>query len=460
MAFSRSIRLRLTVLAFVTIVAALSGAGFWLVRVFEHHVEARVVAELEADVGELIAGLSVAADGTVTIAREPIDPHFQRPFSGTYWQVQADGRTVARSRSLWDETIGLPGDDPGGGFHRHIVVGPQERPLIAVERAIRVERDAGAVNLRFAAAQDRAETLAANAQFAEAITAMLVVLGGLLVAAFAVAISVGLGPLNRLRSDLANLKSGSTARLAGSYPSEVALLVVDLNRLLDDRERSAERKRQRAADLAHGLKTPITAISGIAEEIEQAGQGQLSSELKEHAEIMLRHVERELALSRSIHLGPGAAPTRLAPLVQALVRSLERSPRGCDLTWTTAIPDDFALPIDPAALAEILGALLDNARKWASREVRIEASRNGDARIIEVTDDGPGVGLDDPQVLVGRGRRLDSRQAGSGLGLAIAADIAEELGGGLTLANRPGGGFSATVTLAEQPSSAGRDGGT
>lgn len=444
---NRSIRFRLVLVALLAILGAMTAAVWALTALFEHHVERRVVAALEADMRQLIAGLMVAEDGNVSLQRRPADPRYDQPLSGTYWQVTIDAAVVERSRSLWDETLALPQDDPTTGPQEHVIVGPQRRSLVVVERAIRVERATGPATIRFAVAQDRAETIAAVASFNREIMMMLMLLGALLLLAFGVAVTLGLMPLGRLRDDLALLRGGSIRRLTGRYPAEVARLVDDLNTLLDARDRIAERNRQRAADLAHGLKTPITAISTIAEELREEGQGELAAELKEYAATMLQHVERELALARSLHSGPSVTPTPVQPLVAAIVRSLERLPRGHEIAWSIDVPAGIAVPVDPTALAEVLGGILDNARKWARSQVDVRAHQAAHRIHIAVADDGSGVDPDKLASLASRGRRLDSKQPGSGLGLAIASEIVSELGGTMSFANASGGGFVVEVSL-------------
>lgn len=425
----------------------MTAAGWALTMLFEHHVERRVVASLEGDMRQLMAGMSVAPDGTVSLQRRPADPRYDQPFSGAYWQVEASGAVVERSRSLWDETLRLPLDDPLSGLHEHILEGPQHRPLVAVERAVKVDRSSAPATIRFAVAQDRAETIAAVGSFSREIAIMLLLLGTLLLIAFGIAVTVGLLPLSRLRADLAGLRGGDLKRLTGRYPAEVALLVDDLNKLLDTRDLVAERNRQRAADLAHGLKTPITAMTAIADEVAEKGHPEIAGELREYAGSMLRHVERELAFARSVNAPHTAAPTRVKPLVGALVRSLERLARGPALEWSIDVPDALTVQADPTALAEVLGGLLDNARKWATRRVSVRGSlTNGHVR-VSVSDDGHGVAEEKLATLTARGLRLDQKQPGSGLGLAIAATIVEELGGSIKFANAPGGGFIAEVDL-------------
>jgi signal transduction histidine kinase len=443
----RSIRLRLVVSAILTILFALTAAGWGLLLLFEHHVERRTVNALQDDIGELIAGVTVANDGTLRLARTPLDPRYLKPLSGTYWQVIVEGRVVQRSRSLWDETLSLPLDKPEDGHHEHIVRGPQGQTLIAVERAIRAARPAGNIEIRFIAAQDRADTMSAVASFRTELTVMLLVLGASLLAAFAIAIAVGLAPFRRLREDLAALRSGATRRLVAGYPSEVDLLVGDLNALLDERDKDAERKRQRAADLAHGLKTPLTAIVGISDDLAARGLNDHADELANYAASMLRHVERELAMARSVHAGPGTPPTPVRPIIDGVVRSLRRAPGGRDLEWEIDVPKALSLRIDQTALAEILGGPLDNARKFATSRVAVQARAEAGRVTITIADDGPGVGEDKIPSLTQRGKRLDRRKSGSGLGLTIASDIATELDGTLTLSNAPDGGFLVTLVL-------------
>jgi signal transduction histidine kinase len=223
--------------------------------------------------------------------------------------------------------------------------------------------------------------------------------------------------------------------------------VNDLNKLLDARDRVAERNRQRAADLAHGLKTPITAISTIAEELRDTGQSNIGKELTDYVATMQRHVERELALARSVQGAYAVAPTLVQPLVATIVRSLERLPRGQEIEWTIDIPASLVVPVEPTALAEVIGGLLDNARKWARGRVVVH-SRESDGRVhLAVTDDGPGVAADKLTSLASRGFRLDQKQPGSGLGLAIATEILSELGGSISFANASAGGFVASVEL-------------
>jgi len=113
-----------------------------------------------------------------------------------------------------------------------------------------------------------------------------------------------------------------------------------------------------------------------------------------------------------------------------------------DKTFTLKPEDGEAitLPLDPVDFAEVLSILLDNAGKWARREVTLTLAclPNGASKVT-IADDGPGipVGLIDRAFEVGA--RFDPAVAGSGLGLAIARDLCDAMGVELILENESDG---------------------
>ena len=98
-------------------------------------------------------------------------------------------------------------------------------------------------------------------------------------------------------------------------------------------------------------------------------------------------------------------------------------------------------------LEEMAGNLMDNACKWASRQVKVKAQRDGARFIISVEDDGPGLKPEDRTRVGARGERLDETVPGSGLGLAIVQDISKLYAGSLALGASGLGGLEARLTL-------------
>src|SRR6185437_14728257 len=121
------------------------------------------------------------------------------------------------------------------------------------------------------------------------------------------------------------------------FPDEVQPLAHEIDTLLEARDRQIDKARARAADLAHGLKTPLQVLSDDAERLRAKGDDDLAAEIEDIAGTMRRHVDRELARARS---GAGRTSTaaNIATVVVRVVRVVERTPHGKSLSWTTDVP--------------------------------------------------------------------------------------------------------------------------
>jgi signal transduction histidine kinase len=234
-------------------------------------------------------------------------------------------------------------------------------------------------------------------------------------------------------------------RLSADAPTELKPLTGEINRLLDAQDTALARARSAAADLAHGLKTPLQVLSADIRRLREKGDTAIADEIDEIAGTIRRHVERELARAR-------AAPRRSAHCVVAEVAGrvlgvVRRTPRAEGLDFdTAAIPERLTAPIDEADLSEILGNLVENAVRFAKSVVRIEADDLDGSTRIAVSDDGPGIPAERRAQALARGGRLDLRGDGAGLGLAIVADVVEAYGGRLELEDAAPG-LRAVVTL-------------
>lgn len=212
-----SLRLRVAVGAVLWISAALAAGGFVLVELFREHVEAQAEAALVQNLEQLVAVLVVGPDEAVTVARTLSDPRFQRPFSGLYWQVGEAEEPVARSRSLWDAVLPVPGDTvPTGGLHVHRLSGPRDEVLLTVERAVTLPgRDAP---VRIAVAQDAAELSAAVTRFSRDLFIAFLVLGGALALAAVGQAVLVLQPVEAVRRRVLAVREGKAERVTGAGP--------------------------------------------------------------------------------------------------------------------------------------------------------------------------------------------------------------------------------------------------
>lgn len=428
-----SLRLRLLLAGAATISLALLVTGWALSVFFERHVERVARAELEVLAGHVVAGLEPGG-ARPRMAAPPADPRYGQPYSGLYWQVETMPGRVERSRSLWDYVLPWPEAEPVPGAPRFVVLpGPTGGRLLVLDQRLNLPGG----SLRVAVAVDRTELDRAAAGFRRDLAGWLAVLAVTLFAAAAAQVAVGLRPLQAVRARVESLARRPDARLGEDVPREVLPLAREIDGLLAAREAEVERARLRAADLAHGLKTPLQALLGEAERLSAAGQRTSAEGIEAIAGAMQRHVDAELIRARMAARREGAAADPQA-VVRAVVGVLSRTPIGAELDWRIH-GQAGQVALDPSDLAEAVGALAENAARHAASRVEIALSAAGAEALIAVSDDGAGIPATALERIRERGVRLDQRPDGTGLGLAIAGEIADAAGGRLALGNLASG---------------------
>ncbi|WP_298352410.1 HAMP domain-containing sensor histidine kinase [Rhodoblastus sp.] len=442
---ARSLRLRLALAGALAICLALALAGVGLTFLFERHVYRTLADDLDVEIRQVVGGLEIDPAGRIVLAHPPQNARFDQPLSGLYWQISGP-ETQLRSRSLWDVRLVLPNDRLSEGqTHYHQIEGPGGKLLLAAERVVSFPARGKRLTARVVVGSDLTRLRQARDAFVADLAPGLGLLALVLALATWLQLSLGLKPLGRLRREIAETAGGQRRRLSEDAPSEVLPLVREVNELLDSQERALERARGRAADLAHGLKTPLAALAGDARLLRAAGQAEIAGSLDSIGETMRRHVERELARARVQATGSrrGAEPVALKDVVDALIRTLRKTEKGESLDFVNAAPANFRLPIERIDLTEALGNLLDNAARHARLHVRVSC----DAGAVLIDDDGPGLDPRDEEIARRRGGRLDSGGA-AGLGLAITQDILDAYGWRMDFARSPLGGLQVRLSPA------------
>jgi signal transduction histidine kinase len=436
-------RLRLVGGIAILVVLALSIAGLSIL--FDRHVQRVAVTDLEERTYAVAAMIEPDGEAGPGVRAAPIDPRYERPLSGHYWQLEL-GDDMHRSRSLWDYVLPNEGPPQGAGTTRILSLpGPQGKPLLAVETWLQAGERPSALPVRIVVATDRDALDAARAGFLSDLLPYSVLLALLLGLAFWAQLTLGLLPLRAVSERVAALRTGRVQRIGTDLPAEVLPLAGEIDALLDVRETELVRARNRASDLAHGMKTPLQALLGDAAELRRSGEADLADSVEGIAGTMRRLVDRELSRAR-IRSGQGAPDADASHLARGVVGVLRRTPDGARLDWQVDIPSGLTIRIDPDDLVEVLGALAENAARHARARVVLAARAEGDTVVMRVQDDGPGVPPDLIAGLGQRGIRADERTDGSGLGLAIAADIVAAAGGAMTLRNLDPG-FEVALTL-------------
>ncbi|WP_246123046.1 sensor histidine kinase [Luteimonas wenzhouensis] len=435
---ARSLHWRLLAGAATAILLALGVAWLFMTLLFERHLERRLEAELTRDGLRLVAALSLAPDGAPVIDPTPMDPRLQTPAGGYYWQVSGPAGAV-RSRSLWDADLAAPRAAPTRDWVLRHADGPYGGRVSILERA--VVPDAGGPRVLVQLAQDRAPLTDARTEFGRELALFLLALWLVLSAAAWLQVRLGLHPLRRIRGDLNTLRESARARLPDASLREVQPLTDAINALADARERDLALARRRAANLAHGLKTPLSAIAAQSRHARELGAEQAAEGLDRAIAAIRRTIDAELAHARAATIRSargGNADVRT--VVERLVNVIEHTDKGGQLAFTVDVPAGLRLALQPEDLSEILGAVLENAARHARRQVRVSGAAGPQWTVLGVEDDGPGFAAERSGDIAESERRLDESGPRTGLGLSIARELAEATGGRMTLGTSALGG--------------------
>ena len=450
-----SLRLRLLAGTLAWIVASVALAGWGLASLFRQHITQQLQSELTLHLNQLTASVNVDADGRPVVAPPLSDPRLEQPLSGLYWQIDRlpDGLRpaaagVARSRSLWDQTLAVPA--PAAGQEQdqdqaQDIGGPEGRKLAALTRVLKpAEEDAAP--LRLIVAADRRVLAEPIGRFNRMLAIALGVLAAGLTLAAVVQVFVGLRPLALLRRQLAAQNAGGSSRIEGRFPSEIQPLVDDFNKVLAMNADIVQRARTQAGNLAHAVKTPLAILANAAAREDPA----LAALVREQVGAANRQIDHHLARARAAASSSAAdSRTPLQAPVQGLLRAMQRlhAQRGL-IIEAAAFPPDMVFRGEAQDLQEMLGNLLDNACKWAHKRVRLSAAHAGPGRLlIHIEDDGSGIEDHERERIFLRGVRVDEQQPGSGLGLDIVRDLAGTYGGEVRADRSPLGGLRVSLWL-------------
>jgi len=424
------------------IALALLVTGFVLTGLFRNHVEQSFDQSLHDQLEEILSLADVDKDGHAFMSRHPVDPKYNKPLSGWYWEIINPDGALDKSRSLWDQRINTPAKISKGRELTFYATGPRKEPLRAVARTFSLPDAAQPVTILVAGSTNDVEKSIST--FARTLALSLSALGLGLVGAAFLQVRFGIRPLTRMREELAEVRSGRATRMVGPFPQEIEPIIGELNGLLDHNAEILARARTQAGNLAHTLKTPLAVLLNEASHIE----GPASDIIRHETTLMHDQIDRHLSKARAAgSRGVLGAHADVGETALALKRTLLRIHDARNLSIDLQGTDGQLFQGERQDLEEMLGNLMDNACKWATTQVKVTGRKEGSWLLLSVEDDGPGIPEEMLSEAVDRGRRLDEKTPGSGLGLAIVHDVAELYEGHLELDRSPLGGLAARLRL-------------
>ena len=211
--------------------------------------------------------------------------------------------------------------------------------------------------------------------------------------------------------------------------------------------------------LTHEVKSPLSAIRGAAELLQEQGMPQAERQrflvnITREAGRIQEMVDRMMELTaletrRSLD---NVVPVALKPLLEELAGAAQGAAAVRGVRLKVDAPEDAAVEGDAFLLRRAVSNLLDNAIDFSPEGGEVAVSLYGSARVvrIQVQDQGPGI----PEYAQDKVfekfyslARPHSRKKSTGLGLAFVKEIASLHHGRIELANAAAGGALATLSL-------------
>ncbi|MDQ0319827.1 signal transduction histidine kinase [Pararhizobium capsulatum DSM 1112] len=442
-----SLKFRLAIGAVIAIGMVLLLVWVTLSRTFTHYVVDQYQTEMQVLADSLTASVKLQ-DGKLTLTAAPSDPRLNLPGGGRYWELEQDDAVLQRSRSLWDTVIEEDTLKPSAYPPFEETVGPDGEPMLVFPLVSTLGEGASSQEFCIFTAFPKAEIETALLGFHDDLKRMLLATAAMLSLAALLQASVGLSPLKKMRERVARIRNGDSATLGDGGPSEVQPLVREIDLLLEERQQALERARARASDLAHGLKTPLTVLSQLAERM---GPEDADMAFRQ-VDLIRQRADRQLQAAR---LGVERMATAdVGELTMKLVQVLKPVTERQGLEWQVKTAGNLKVEADPADVAEAIGNVLDNAAKWARSTIAVQASGEAGAVAISISDDGPGIAPAECEAVLARGFHTGGDTGGgTGLGLAITADIVNAYSATLRLGRAKLGGLEVIIQF---PSGASR----
>ena len=272
--------------------------------------------------------------------------------------------------------------------------------------------------------------------------------------------SIDLGRENLDLVETLRARGDEIGRINQTLELRVAERTQALEALAVDAEAGSRAKTAFLATISHEIRTPLNGVLGMAQIMARSpldpDQRDRLSVISSSAATLLAVVNDVLDISK-IETGAmdvALAPFRLDQFADGIRRlyGILAQEKGLDFSLSLADPAGGWRYGDEVRLRQIVSNLISNALKFTEvGKITVDIVADEREVVLQVTDTGAGVAAGDLPQIFERFVQADGsstrRARGTGLGLAICRELANLMGGGITVASTQGAGSCFTVTL-------------
>lgn len=263
-------------------------------------------------------------------------------------------------------------------------------------------------------------------------------------------------PIRKLQKAANNIKEGNLdfqVETDGSEGDELNILCVSFEdmrrRLKENAEEKIHNETENKAlisNIAHDLKTPITAVKGYAEGIID-GVANTPEKVDKYVRTIYSKANEMDTLINELTLYSKIDTNRIpynfakinveeyfSDCIEEIGLDLEH--KGIGLAYYNYVESDVVIIADPEQLRRVVNNIIGNSAKYMNKQngfINIRIKDVGDFIQVEIEDNGSGIQAKDLPYIFDRFYRADasrnSATGGSGIGLSIVKKIVEDHGG-------------------------------
>ena len=242
-------------------------------------------------------------------------------------------------------------------------------------------------------------------------------------------------PLKRLGIITKSFGRGiETPNLKPSGSSEVRGLISDFNNMQNNINSTLDNQRNMLAGISHDLKTPLTRINLMIEELENLELKDSIYKNISEMNLMLNHYLDFIKNEKNENLDD--VPTN------SLIEDLSNNYLNIKILKN----ESSVVLIRKSQISRALINILDNAKKFADN-IYINSLFDGSKWIISIEDDGPGTNLSQEQLVKPFTKGADQLNQGTGLGLSIVQKLIKLNNGELNFEKSSHGGLKVIISL-------------